>query len=1312
MPKIDRIFTGGLDLDTDSFRVSANMFIDALNVTLNAKGSGQDKVLTNINSNQQIAYSLPAGTNKCIGGYGDRVRNRFYYFVYNSNGNHTILYYNGLTNAVVKLLTSKTDSDGIDILNFSPSYRVLSINIINNDVYGDIIFFNDGYNPPRSINTISNYGTSWKSEYLDVAKEPPVMPPKCTYENDTTITVNNLRNSLFQFRYRFVYDDNQKSVWGSAGIVPLPFQPSANGTADTFTNNSRISVSMSTGGAQVIKIELAVRQTTNGITSDWLLVKSLIKINLSISNNDIYTFKFYNDGVYVPIDIKDIGELQDYVPQLADAAELLNGSNLIYGGITEGYDIVNASMSIDTTGLSGNPFPYDYNGTLFFATISGLDSGSQGTTMKVYLYGTGTNTAGAVTTLNNGASVYKIFAQNSSFAAIGASYTNATDNPTVASVLAGISAALVVNGWTQVSIVGNIATFTFPTTVTLDSSGTYTTGVGFESPTNYATTHLTYPYQSAQSVGIQYFDSKGRTNGVVVTAQTSYTLPPNNGTTLTPQLIINSRPPLWATYYQVVRTPNLTYNYRLDWVTNGAYSDASANILGVRYAYLEIDNIIQYNQLIESTVGVVGYEFQKGDRVRIIGRYNANGSAATLNAIYDYEVLGTVQSFTSNGVTKTGNYLKIYYPTADIDANFKFDGTGNFLSYEILIYNYTKHQSDTNQPYFEFGKCFGIGNAGTTSAYHIGQEQTQSVNLATPAKITIANGDYFSRKRTVPIGQTGLISATGISNGFYYVRPVTTISPTITNSLYTIQSATGAQANPPLVPDYTSGANFFLNLSATDSITVRLRAKIPITVDLALSTSVLATISTPGPVEQVITLITPIPMYPNVGYVIDLDSYVIVPPNGYLNMLIVNSANVVNQNIGSYDLTVDVITNVTIQIIESSFSDIYSIVTNSNGRPSVIEENAKQERYKTLVRFSGSYLQDTNVNNTNRFTFDDADEYDANFGAIVRFHVRDRYLITYQNFKVARVPILTQIVQDTSGNPLQAQSDRLINKIQYYQGDYGIGFSGASLAWNNFADYFVDDVRGVVCRLSQDGIEPLSVLYKTNAFFSDVLRYFRTDLNTGYTVTGGNPSVLGVFDPYTNKYIIALEQIDRYTGSTLVFHQDPYTICFDENTNTFESFYSYHPEMMGVLNTLVITFTAGGIWLHNSSTYCNFFGVQYACSVTLVFNDIVMLKKTFTALIETGTTVWVAQTITTSLNSYGTTKQASNLIASDFSILESTYNAPFRRDTNSIGGLINGDALKGEYIIIKLQVNSANTTVLVGLNSASVHYLESNLNIR
>ena len=211
MPIINNPFNGKLNLDVAQYRISNGDYIDALNITKDSEGVGNDLVVANILGNTNIPYTLPAGENKVIGFYPDKVRDRAYYFLWNSNGYNSILYYNASTEAIVKVLESKTDSDGIDILNFNPSYKVLSVNIYYRDVEGDIIFFNDGLNPPRNINILANYGSSWKAEYLLLIKAPPIMPPQVVYENDTTITINNLRNKLYQFCYRyrlFAFVDN------------------------------------------------------------------------------------------------------------------------------------------------------------------------------------------------------------------------------------------------------------------------------------------------------------------------------------------------------------------------------------------------------------------------------------------------------------------------------------------------------------------------------------------------------------------------------------------------------------------------------------------------------------------------------------------------------------------------------------------------------------------------------------------------------------------------------------------------------------------------------------------------------------------------------------------------------------------------------------------------------------------------------------------------------------------------------------------------------------------------------------------------
>ena len=177
------------------------------------------------------------------------------------------------------------------------------------------------------------------------------------------------------------------------------------------------------------------------------------------------------------------------------------------------------------------------------------------------------------------------------------------------------------------------------------------------------------------------------------------------------------------------------------------------------------------------------------------------------------------------------------------------------------------------------------------------------------------------------------------------------------------------------------------------------------------------------------------------------------------------------------------------------------------------------------------------------------------------------------------------------------------------------------------------------------------------------------------------------------------------------FHQDPYTIAFDEVGNSFESFYSYKPEMMGELNTTLFSFKNGGIWRHtNNTTFCNFYGVQYGASITTVFNTAVLDKKTWISIMETGNTIWACPVIYTQMDSYSTTKQTSALIDADFEVLESEYHASFLRDSNSQGGLIEGDSLKGGYMVVKFEKTSANSFVY--LNSATTKFINSPLNNR
>jgi hypothetical protein len=371
-------------------------------------------------------------------------------------------------------------------------------------------------------------------------------------------------------------------------------------------------------------------------------------------------------------------------------------------------------------------------------------------------------------------------------------------------------------------------------------------------------------------------------------------------------------------------------------------------------------------------------------------------------------------------------------------------------------------------------------------------------------------------------------------------------------------------------------------------------------------------------------------------------------------------------------------------VMDNHYSDDFTSRVNANGRGQAIDFNARETVYQTLVRFGGTYQSGTSINDINRFYFDDLDEYDRQFGSIQRLRINDRYMRVFQELKCGRVPVYQQVIKDSVGGDVMAQSNKLLNNIQYYAGEFGIGKHPESLASNNFADYFVDTNRGAVVRLSLDGLSPISVLHSAN-------NYFVTELSARRETN----FIYGVFDAAENRYILSMEAVgDRRAV----------TIAFNEQNKGFESFYDYLPEFMGNLGTLMLTFKLGALWTHDSPTYCNFFGVQYKPLVRVAFNDAPMVKKTFQAVSLISGAKWYIPAITTSIG------KASRVPASYFIKREDGYHAPLLRDQGSNGGLLSGSTLKGNYILVDFEKENGSTGE--ELQYVEIKYSVSNLNAR
>jgi hypothetical protein len=94
---------------------------------------------TNIKGN--VLISDLGGTHTCIGEIEDVERNSLIYFMHESGTLHTIVSLNVSTDVITNILFEEP------VLNFSLEHLIIHSNVI-----GDLLYWTDGFNPPRKIN--------------------------------------------------------------------------------------------------------------------------------------------------------------------------------------------------------------------------------------------------------------------------------------------------------------------------------------------------------------------------------------------------------------------------------------------------------------------------------------------------------------------------------------------------------------------------------------------------------------------------------------------------------------------------------------------------------------------------------------------------------------------------------------------------------------------------------------------------------------------------------------------------------------------------------------------------------------------------------------------------------------------------------------------------------------------------------------------------------------------------------------------------------------------------------------------------------
>lgn len=928
MPEIPIIFNGKLNLDDNLSLLGQGDFIDALNITRDQVASLRDLAVSNLVSNRlRRTYALPSGTNIVIGAKADVLKNRIYYFVWNSNGIHRIEYYDFINDNTYLLLE---DDPSAPVLSFNRNDKIYDADIIYRDE-GDLLYWNQKQLQPRKINIAqaqSGYYSPLLDYYVEVAKRPPLLPPSAEYLTDTNIVINNVKGKAFEFAYRYIYDDFERSTFSPLSNSPLPAFD-YNAALNPRINNG-IRIIVNTGPKTVTKIEVAFRYSIGNDYSDYSSINIIDKEQLGLGNDVNYVFTFANDAAYPPISLADSLNYYDWVPRKANAQCLANGNYMVYGGITEGYNGLQQAELNVTAVVQYTPITLP-SGTIIIGDPS-------------------------FTFVNDPSSANRIICT------VGANVTPGdVYNMTISSTTSTYTAVLGDDRDDVANYFVNELTTGYPLYQgEFLGSGEFRIQGLFVDPQS-RTTLSTEPatasggagsfydrilkFGGKYRLGIIYFDEQGRVIGNPVN---TYVTAPGNLNDFeveiaefyaTPtqyiqpsiELTVRHLPPQNAKSYSFLITNNLLVQSFFEFKAKDFKTNTNS-------WWISLDDYLAYSA--DNTNFSSSWTFQEGDRLKMMYKFNganASGWDATYNPIIDAPINGVVKKDLGDGeqtYIKIQQYSGVVTPTLNDDIVFE-------------VYRPSVKSTESQQIYYEFGQTY-LTEVIDGTVYHTGQTDV------TNPTYTFSDGDVYIRIRS-GLGQ----------------------------------------------------------------------------------------------------------------------NYLILDPN---------------------------------------FSDFYPSANDSKGRTFVINQDAKETYNPVLVRFSQAYQFGTDINGLSTFYEENFDEYNRAFGDITKLSIRSSFMQVFQKLRIGRVGVFQQMLKDQAGNDNLTISDRLLNTIVYYQGDYGLG-APESFATNNYASYGCDNIRGVIWRLSLDGIEPISIRYKVNSFATEKL-----PLRTG------NVKIYGTFNAQTNKYEFSLEE--------------------------------------------------------------------------------------------------------------------------------------------------------------------------------------------
>lgn len=426
MPIEKRTFEKGMNQDLAESLLAPGMYRYALNIRNGNSEKGAVGIITNAEGNREISVSLPSGGNTVIGAYDDEANDRVIYIVYNTNGDNRIFAYNyeiGEVNTII--------SDSNNVLDLNPNYLITAVNVVDgNDT--SYLLFTDNYGEPKNIDinqgirtydtltsggefiykkffgdydtaspasvkaglvysrdinitdtsgstqtitvfyratayTSQNptsstssafpnsnweicpagyiYGNHTEESFVNIIKTPSTAPTAeyTTSSNDYNYLVGN----LYQFKMKYVRSDGRESSWSPITPFIDPGLPADSLITKTvFINtakyNNEITTLTDAPDPTIYKeIKIAVRRSMNDTSpGDWVLAGKIDVVNdittWVYNNTQQLVFRYDASTAAMPLDTNDATQLMSWIPRKAKTQAITSRNRVLYSNFTEG----------------------------------------------------------------------------------------------------------------------------------------------------------------------------------------------------------------------------------------------------------------------------------------------------------------------------------------------------------------------------------------------------------------------------------------------------------------------------------------------------------------------------------------------------------------------------------------------------------------------------------------------------------------------------------------------------------------------------------------------------------------------------------------------------------------------------------------------------------------------------------------------------------------------------------------------------------------------------------------------------------------